>query len=409
MLKRFALFILTAAVLVGCSSDEEKEKSIIMHQEGVYAFINSNKDVVAFGHIDVQQFMKKGKVESNPLISTFAGGELAKLKEEVDLTAPIHYAVVKDAKTQDPKSYFFVKLKDKAKLVQDMKMGKGFVIKETNGITYTEDGDFVVGMKDEMIIIAIQSGDFDGAKVVNEAFKFAAGKQPDSKLKAKIDRAGDFTATLLLESMVDEIPSSSTIKKSDLKGAEMLMTLNSEKGKLVLEAEWNVSKQLKDIMGLSKMTQPLLAKKIVGTESGQTISAFQLSGNATQFAGGAASAEELDESLNSMLGMLSFAVEGLEMQDLQLSENLKMPEGQAIGSKIMELFIDFDALAASMDMKDAAVFVKELDYATYEVTEDKLKIVIKSHRSDENFLATILEVASGAAFAMMGGGGNMSF
>ena len=64
---------------------------------------------------------------------------------------------------------------------------------------------------------------------------------------------------------------------------------------------------------------------------------------------------------------------------------------------------DFDALAASMDMKDAAVFVKELDYATYEVTEDKLKIVIKSHRSDENFLATILEVASGAAFAMMGG------
>ena len=245
--------------------------------------------------------------------------------------------------------------------------------------------------------------------MVNEAFKFAAGKQPDSKLKAKIDRAGDFTATLLLESMVDEIPSSSTIKKSDLKGAEMLMTLNSEKGKLVLEAEWNVSKQLKDIMGLSKMTQPLLAKKIVGTESGQTISAFQLSGNATQFAGGAASAEELDESLNSMLGMLSFAVEGLEMQDLQLSENLKMPEGQAIGSKIMELFIDFDALAASMDMKDAAVFVKELDYATYEVTEDKLKIVIKSHRSDENFLATILEVASGAAFAMMGGGGNMSF
>lgn len=409
MLKRFAIYILTATVLVGCSSDKEDKKKINSYQEGVYAFINSNKNVVAFGHIDVQQFMKKGNVESNPLISTFAGGELAKLKEEVDLTVPIHYAVVNDSKSSDPKSYFFIKLKDQEKLVKDMKTGKGFVIKKTGGITYTEDGDFVVGMKDEMIIIAIQSGDYEAAKVVKEAFKFASGKQPNSKLKAKIDRAGDFTATLLLEAMADNIPTDATIKKSDLKGAEMLMTMNSEKGELVLEAEWKVSKQLKKVMGLDQMTEPLLAKKIIGTESGETIAAFQLSGNATQFAAGANSAEELDELLNSMLGMLSFAGNDLEMRDLQMSENLKMPGGQAIGSKIMELFIDFDALSASMDMKDVAVFVKELDYATYEVTENKLKIVIKSHRSNENFLATILEVASGAAFAMMGGGGNMSF
>lgn len=406
MLKRISAFVLVALVMVGCGSDDKgKDDKNIPFKDSVHAFINSNEDVVAFGHVDFNSIFKKGKFEENSMIQAFAGEELGKLKTEIDLKTPLYYAVEKEEGKDDPKVFIFAKLKDQQKLVDDMKGQKGFVMKETNGITYTEDGDFVLGMRGEVAIVVIQGGDYEAKNVINEAFKFTEGKQLDAKLKADIERAGDITTMVNLEPMADEIAQSSNLSASDLKGAKTYMSINFEKGKMMMDAEWNFSSAITEKLGLKKADTPLLAQKLVSTTSGDILGAVQLSNTTDNTI---ANASGMSAMVNMYEGMLGLGSMNLELAELDMSEGVMMPgTGRKMGLKLAELFVDFDAVADNMDIAEAAFVLSELDYALYEVDANGARVVIQTKRSDENILVTLMELASGAVMMLMGGG-NMS-
>ena len=403
MLKRISAFVLVTLVMVSCGSDDkEKEEKKISFKESVHAFINSNEDILAFGHVDFNSIFKKGKFEENPMVQAFAGEELGKLKTEIDLNTPLYYAVEKEEGMDEAKVFIFAKLKDQQKLVEDMKGQKGFVMKESNGITYTEDGDFVLGMRGEVAIVIIQGGDYEAKDVVNEAFKRTEEKQPDAKLKADIERAGDITAIANLEAVAGDIAKSSNLSASDLKAARTYMTINFEKGMMVMDAEWSFSSAITDKLGLIRADSPLLAQKLVSTSSGDVLGAVQLS-NTTD--NGMADVSGMTALVDMYEGMLGLAAMNLELKQLDMSEGVEMPgTGRKMGGKLAELFVDFGAIADNMEMAEVAFVLDELDYASYEVDADGARVVIKTKRSDENILVTVMELASGAAMMMMGGG-----
>lgn len=402
MLKKISALVLIAFVFVGCSGEDKDEK--VTFKEGVHAFIHNNKNVVAYGHVDMQAIMTKGKFDSNPMISAFAGTEIEKLKTEIDMKTPLYYVVEKQKDKKDPRVFFFAKLTDQEKLVQDMKGGKGFVFKEMDGITYTEDGDFVVGLKDEIAVVIVQGGDYKAGEVVKEAFKFTEGDQPSSEMKAQIERSGDITLSLALSGIADQVPSNSPLSASDLKGVKSFTSINFEDGQAVLTSEWDLPADVKSKLGLSKSGTPLISEKVVNGE-GDVVAAVQVS--MTSKVGGIDSAKELERTLATYKALLGMGDSELEITHFDAAENIRMPSGDKMGGKLMEMFIDFDKLALSMDMEEMSFVIKELDYATYEVTDTKAKIIVKTHRNNENVLATLIELASGAAMALMGGGNMM--
>ena len=402
MLKKISALVLIAFVFVGCSDDKKQEK--VTFKEGVHAFIHNNKNVIAYGKVDMQAILTKGKFDSNPMIEAFAGAEIEKLKTEIDMKTPLYYVVEKQKDKKDPRMFFFAKLTDQEKLVKDMKGGKGFVFKEVDGIAYTEDGDWVVGLRDEIAVVIVQGGDYVAADIVKEAFKLTQGDQPDSKMKAQIERSGDITLSLALAGIADEIPSNSPLSASDLKGVKSFTAINFEQGQAILTSEWELPSNVKSKLGLTKSAQPYISEKVVNAE-GEVIAAVQVS--MTSKVGGIDSANELDRTLATYKALLGMGDSKMTISHFETSEGIRMPDGNKMGSKLMEMFIDFDKLAMSMDMDEMSFVIKELDYATYEVTDNKAKIVVKTHRSGENVLATLIELASGAAMALMGGGNMM--
>ncbi len=358
---------------------------------------------MAFGRINVKSILEKSDYEKNDLINSFLSAEINSLKKEINLNAPVYFAVEAEKEGKGARSFFFLNMLDKDALKEDMEGGKGFSIKTVDGIDYSYDGDVVIGMRGDMVLIAVEPGVADPAKLIKEAFKFTEGKIADKKMISRIDAPGDIMVNINFEGLADAPAMRGQYSKEDLKDATAQIRVNFEKGRMVIAGSTSFPEKMRNKMNVSKADKPLIAKKLNDEVSGETLAAMQFSMDLPGIGMLLSNNMFIDEAFAEMERKLSLFGAELKISDLTPEDGVRMPNsGNKLGKKWMEMFIDIDAVANSIQIPMGGEALDELDFITYEVSENEATIIIQTHRANENFLATALDVASSFAMLMMG-------
>lgn len=394
MLKKITVFTLVALVVVACSSENNKkeEKKERNYQETVYAFINSNPRIAGFGRLDVDAIMKDGEVTSNEAFKSFVSDEYNEIKSQVDVTAPMYFAV-EAPENDEAVGYVMIKLKNQKKFVEDW-TASGYIFKEHKKITYTEDGDYLWGMKNQTLILVITPGEYEAKKVIAEAFDFTEGKMASAALKKQIDAPGDMIMHFDVEKLTQNEPN----RDVNVKGMEADLSLNFDKGKMIIEATSNKTEELKKQLGLEVQDKPLMAKKITDAE-GNVVVAMQVSLANKMMELAVANDADVAGAMNDVAGALMMIDPSLKLSDIEDGEMIPMPEsGRNLGTLPMEMMIDFDPIVSLMPIFQD--YMKDLDYAVYEMNDTSVRVVIATHDKNKNFLATALAVAE--SFVMSG-------
>lgn len=391
MLKTLSVFVLAALFIVGCSSEDEAKKKRNF-KETVYAFMNSNPRIAGYGHLDVGAIMKDGKVESNEAFKMFASQEFSEIKEQLDIKSPVYFAM-EAPESGEAVVYVLAKLKNQEKFVEDW-TESGYMFKEAGDITYTEDGDFLWGMRNETVILVVTPGQYEAEKVISEAFKFTEGDMAKGALKKELDKQGD----MVMHFDVERMAANEDNPGIDITGLEADISLNFDKGKMVLEATSNKTEEMKKELGMEMSDEPILAKKVTDGE-GNLVLAMQMRMSNPMMGMALGNDLIMDEAMSEVASEISMIDASLTISDLEEADGIIMPEtGKAIGGQPLEVLVKIDAMASMIPEYEE--YLSKLDYATYEVRDDSMRFVIAAKDTNENFLATILKVVE--EFVMSG-------
>lgn len=403
MFKKLTIVVLAAFFVAGCSSEEEESKGNgKSYEENVAAFISNNDNIAGYGHVDVNRILTKGKLESNDMFKLVASDVYGKLKQEIDMKHPVYFAMESPESRGTSTSYFFFKVKDAKKLKEDLRTQMGFSLKKTGEIDYVEDGDMLLGIWGDVAIAVVTPGEFNGKKVIKKAFDRTNGKAK-SEVTKTLKTTGDFVMNMDLARFVKNMPQSNDVPKSMLKGSKAQIVMNFDKSQLVIEARAEMSDALKKKLGLEKSAEPILAKKLTDA-AGNTLMAMQLSFDMSAMPGNPFDAEKVNKAMEDITAALAFVGDGLNISEMGAGEKLLMPNtNKPIGGKMFEAYLDFDVMTEALNDPKYAMFLSRLDYAIYEVDGNTAKLVIKTHETNENFLVTVLNLASEAYTAMMMG------
>lgn len=395
MLKKISFFALAALFIVGCSSnpneDETKNRNF---KDSVYAFINSNPRLVGFGKVNIDAIMKDGDVSNNATFQMFAGPTFEEFKGQLDVKTPLYLAMEVPEMGGDPTVYIMAKLKDK-KAFKKTWTDMGYMFRESKGVSYAEDDEQLIAFRNETVIMVMIPRDYNGAVLAPELFAFADGKIASDKMKKQIDASGDFVMHFDVDRFKETDPSLSMIPK----GMEADLSLNFEKGKMIFEATSNNVAAMQKQFGVKKLDTPVLAKKIT-TADGQVLMAMQLSISSALMDLAMMNDDAMEEAMINISMRLAELDASLTLSDITDTDNIMMPgSGKPMGSAPAEVMIDFKVLSALFPQFQAQM--ESLDYATYIMEDDKVRVVIASNAENENFLTTVFKAVD--AFVMSGG------
>lgn len=254
-----------------CSSDPVPVDA----RTAVSAFLNGNEEIVAFGSIDIDEIITKAKFEKVPKLGIILGGELKSLKEAIDMDKPLYYAVQgpMDMEGVPAATYAFVQVKDQEKFV-DKLVQSGYDIDTEGDIKTGQDEGFAIGIRGDLAIVVAKTGDFDGKKILAEAFEKTQGESAEDRINKILDAKGDFVMGVSMASLYatsnTDLSSLSEDKQKEVKkmvdGSYVQTVVRFENGAAILETKNYFSKKLKERMFLnSDAKAPLLAKLGSGT------------------------------------------------------------------------------------------------------------------------------------------------
>lgn len=396
MLKKISFFVLAAILFVGCATKkEEDEKKDRNFKDSVYAFINSNPKLMGFGKMDFDAIMKDGNIEENSVFQMFVAPIFEDLKAQVDFASPVYMALeMPEKQGGDPKLFLMTKLKNQ-KNFEESWTQMGYDFKEYNGISYAEDNDRLFALRNELLMIIITSDNYDSHKEITAAFGYVDGKMASGDLQKQIDASGDFVMHFDVDRLKENDPSLALLPK----GLDADISLNFDNGKMVFEATSAKVNKVKDQFKIELTDAPIIAKKITDAD-GNVIAAMQMRVKSDITDAMNVGADDMEEKMTELSIGLSLFDSALLVSDIEEGDNVIMPEsGLAIGGEAAELMIDFDLLSPKIPEYES--YLKTLDYASYVMKEDRVRIVVATHESNENFLKTVLKALD--TFMMNGG------
>lgn len=207
-------FVSAIFMLVGACSSADGTKNA---KDALSAFLNDNNEVVAFGNANLKDILNKSEYASIPKFGNIINGEMETLEKIIDFDAPMCYAL--EGPFEDgtgPETTFgFIQIKDSKQLMDKMTKD-GFDFTTIKDINFTEDGDFAMGVMENMAIVVSKAGEFDGEKIITEAFSKIKGKPSGGTIDEILDQEGD----VVLGMNVSSLYSTSDKKSSGLSAAK---------------------------------------------------------------------------------------------------------------------------------------------------------------------------------------------
>lgn len=270
MLRSFSLhkllFVALAAVLFSCSKNIEDIDS----RMAVSSFVEGNESVIAFGSADLEEILIKAKFSNVPKLGLIVSGEMHAYQEFLDFDTPVYYAVEGPLNKEGVPvaTYAFLKVKDEAKLVEALSQ-RGFDIDDSKEIKVGQDEGFAFGVRGPLAIVIVKEGDFEGDKLLAEAFEKTTNGESGGKIDEILNTKGDFVLGVNMGTLystsntdLDKLPKD---KQEELKamvnGSYIQTVVKFEDGAAIFETNNFFTDELQKRMFLNAdANAPILSK-----------------------------------------------------------------------------------------------------------------------------------------------------
>lgn len=265
--KKFFLIAFVALSIVSCGSDNINSDL----KTAVSSFINANDKTVAFGSAEIKTILNKTDYQSNSKLAVLLGTEINKVNSVLDLETPVYFVAEGPLKEDgSPEAmHLFIKVKSMDSLRTELE-SRSFDLNKAGKIDYTEDGDFVLGIKDNVAIVSIIGGDYDAKKVVNDNFKMADGDVSGGSIDEILANESDLVFGVHLENLY--ATSNTDLQKLDkktqqeikdmMKASFVSTSFKFEEGSAVMETKNYFSDALKAKMFMNGDANAPIVKKL---------------------------------------------------------------------------------------------------------------------------------------------------
>lgn len=266
ILKKLFFAVLVAFAITSCGSDDAKGDI----KASVSAFIKANNKTVAFGSAGIKSILNKTEYQKNSKLALLLGTEVNKINGVLDLDESVYFVAegpLKDDSSPE-KLHLFFKVKSMDSLVLELE-SRSFDLNKSGDIQYTEDGDFVLGIKDNLAIVTILGGDYDAKRLVKENFDRTEGDVSEGYVDEILADESDLVFGMHLSNLY--ATSNTELSKLDKKTQQEVtkMMANSfvstsfkfEKGEAIIKTKNYFSKELQARMFMkSDPSAPILKK-----------------------------------------------------------------------------------------------------------------------------------------------------
>jgi len=158
----------------------------------------------------------------------------------------------------------------------------GYDVNKSDGFEYAADGDMALGIRNNLVIILVKSGDYDEEKELKAAFKRVDGKLSNGKIETLLNEAdGDVVVALNLGNFVLNSENGMRgMKPSEKKELKKLFadsyintTIKFEDGKAIIETKNHFGAKLKSKMFFNSDPK---AKVLAELGGGSPIAGFSM-------------------------------------------------------------------------------------------------------------------------------------
>jgi hypothetical protein len=256
MKKIFGIFILTL-VLISCGGNKDGRPV----QDYLSAFLNGNEKIVAFGKADLNTILNKSEYKKIPKFGLVISKELESYKKSLNTETPIFFALegpfLEDGTPET--SYAFFEVVNTDSLTQKL-MQQGFDLEKSGDIQFFQSGDVSFGIRNNLAILISKKTEFDGKKLLAEAFDKSTEDVSEGKIDEILNSKGDVVLGMSIANLYGtsntDLSDLSADKQKSIKelaaDSYMQTTMAFENGAIVIETKNYFSDLLKSKMFFKK-------------------------------------------------------------------------------------------------------------------------------------------------------------
>jgi hypothetical protein len=200
-IRHFLLVFSAILFLASCGSSGNNRDL----KDYLSAYLNDNEGVVAFGNANLKTILDKADYSSINKIGNILSSELESFEGVLNLEDPIYYATEGPFSVEgSPESTsLFVEVLDMAEL-KDRLLEMGYDLEDSKkGFSYGEDGDFCLGLKDNLAVIYIRGGEFDAEEELAKIMDKSQGDVSAGKVKDILDSEGDIISGVSISNLYE--------------------------------------------------------------------------------------------------------------------------------------------------------------------------------------------------------------
>ena len=271
LVKNACRFALIAAIgifsLTSCSGDADERDA----KAATSSLINENKSIVAFGHVSIGELLTKLDYKHIPKVNAIVSAELSTWEKGIDLSKPVYYAVQAPfAKDGTPDAvYGIINVKDQAALL-DKFTSMGYAMEKTGEISYFNEDDVTVGVRNKLAIVISRKAPYDGKAMIEKAFKETEGDESKGKLEDILKQKGDIVAGISIERLygtsntsLSALPEASKQELQKMVADGYIQTVVSfKRGEVTINSKNMFSALLKDRLFFKEDKQATVLKKL---------------------------------------------------------------------------------------------------------------------------------------------------
>lgn len=267
----YLLLFISSIILVSCSG-EDKGGEI---RPLVSAYIANNNDVVAFGSAELKSIIDKTGYHENDKLKVFIGTEMATIQRVIDIDAPVFY-VAEGPLNEDgtPETiHIFMQVKNVDSLRIELE-SRSYDINKAGKIEYIDEGDFVLGFKDNLAIASVTGKEYDAKRMVQQNFKMTKGDGAGETVDEILSEEGDIVFGMHLANLyetsdtdLDKLDKKTRKELTDMiKDSYVKTSFKFEDGAAIVETKNYFSDALMEQMFMNAdQSAPVLKKLGKGT------------------------------------------------------------------------------------------------------------------------------------------------
>lgn len=203
MNKRFLNLTFAFTLTVGflflqsCSGPSLEERNA---SEAHSSLVQSDKSIVAFGHVSVLDILNKMDYTSNSKTQVLIGGIVDQWKAGIDLSKPFYVsAAAPIAEDGSPETMHIIMDVKDAKKMDDVLAEMGYALEKEDDLKYFQDNDVTFGLIHKLLVIIIKKNEYDGKKELLATIEKMSGDLSEGKTKAIIDTKADIVTGINFE------------------------------------------------------------------------------------------------------------------------------------------------------------------------------------------------------------------